>query len=150
MTKESIDGAASRNFPPNASVFNPVDVIGDATSERYAAVLEQAAQDPNVDGVLVILTPQAMTDVDKTAEVVIRTARTTTKPIITSFMGEKRCITRSAAEAASIPNFSYPELAVKAFKKLADHRPGRTSKHEEISDLLVQFRRRRARPSLPS
>jgi acetyl coenzyme A synthetase (ADP forming)-like protein len=121
MTKESITAMALK-LPPNATVFNPVDVIGDATSDRYAAVLEQAAKDPNVDGMLVILTPQAMTDIENTADVVITTSETTDKPIIASFMGEARV--RSAIKKlknASIPNFSYPELAVKAFKRLSDH-----------------------------
>ncbi len=120
MTKESITRMA-KQLPPNASIFNPVDVIGDATSERYAAVLEQASRDPNVDGILVILTPQAMTDIEKTAEVVIAAANSTPKPVVTSFMGEARvrpAINR--LKEASIPNFSSPELAVKAFKRLAD------------------------------
>jgi len=120
MTKESLLAMAPK-LPPNASVFNPVDVIGDATSERYAIVLEQAAKDPNVDAMLVILTPQAMTDMEKTAQAVIDTARTTEKPIITSFMGEKRVRAGiDMLKAALIPNFSYPELAVKAFKRLSD------------------------------
>ncbi len=121
MTKESILAVAGR-LPPNATVFNPVDVIGDATSARYAVVLEQAAQDPNVDAILVILTPQAMTDVEETARAVIAVAKTTAKPMITAFMGEARV--RSAIKLlkdASIPNFSYPELAIKAFRKLADY-----------------------------
>ena len=122
MTKAHIDAVVGK-LPLNASVFNPIDVIGDATSERYAVVLEQAAKDPNVDGILVILTPQAMTDMEKTAAAVITTAKSTEKPVITSFMGAKRV--RAGIEllkAASIPNFSYPELAVKAFKRLADQR----------------------------
>jgi len=132
MTKESIETMA-RKLPPNATVFNPVDVIGDATSERYAAVLEQAAKDPNVDGVLVILTPQAMTDIEKTADVVIATARSTDKPVITSFMGEKRVrLAIDKLKNASIPNFSYPELAVKAFKRLSDQWSWKNYKPEEL------------------
>ena len=122
MTKANIDAVISK-LPPNASVFNPIDVIGDATSERYAVVLEQAAKDPNVDGILVILTPQAMTEMEKTAVAVITTAKSTEKPVITSFMGAKRVLAGiDLLKAASIPNFSYPELAVKAFKRLADQR----------------------------
>jgi acetyltransferase len=121
MTRESIAAMAPK-LPPNATVFNPVDVIGDATSERYATVLEQAARDPNVDGMLVILTPQAMTDMENTADAIITTSRTTDKPIIASFMGEARVRTAiKKLKDASIPNFSYPELAVKAFKRLSDH-----------------------------
>jgi acetate---CoA ligase (ADP-forming) len=132
MTRESIE-AMAKSLPPNATLFNPVDVIGDAGSERYAAVLEQAAMDPNVDGILVILTPQAMTDMEKTAEAVIATAGATDKPIITSFMGEARV--RKAInmlKRASIPNFLYPELAIKAFKRLADQRLWRDYPEEEL------------------
>jgi len=139
MTKESLE-AMAKKLPPNASIFNPVDVIGDATSVRYAAVLEQAAKDPNVDAMLVILTPQAMTDMDQTADVIISTAHSTEKPIITSFMGEKRV--RSAIDklkAASIPNFSYPELAVKAFKRLADYRAWKDVVPEEINTCWYNF-----------
>ncbi len=139
MTRESIT-AMARKLPPNATVFNPVDVIGDATSERYAAVLEQATRDPNVDGILVILTPQAMTDMEKTADVVIAAARSTDKPVITSFMGEKRV--RPAIEKlkdASIPNFSYPELAVKAFKRLWDQRSWKNERPEELVTCWYNF-----------
>jgi len=132
MTKASIDGMVTK-LPMNASIFNPIDVIGDATSERYAVVLEQAAKDPNVDGILVILTPQAMTDMEKTAEAVIGTARSTEKPVITSFMGAKRVAAGiNLLKAASIPNFSYPELAVKAFKRLADQRAWQDAAVEEV------------------
>ncbi|HUI45582.1 MAG TPA: acetate--CoA ligase family protein [Nitrospirota bacterium] len=139
MTRESIETMA-RKLPPNATVFNPVDVIGDATSERYAAVLEQAAKDPNIDGMLVILTPQAMTDIEKTADVVIATAQSTDKPVITSFMGEKRV--RPAIDKlknASIPNFSYPELAVKAFKRLSDQGSWKNYKAEELITSWYNF-----------
>jgi acetyltransferase len=130
MTKETVD-ALVKLLPPNASLYNPVDIIGDATSGRYAAALEKAAADPNVDGVLVILTPQAMTDVENTAELLIKTEKTTDKPLLASFMGEARV--RSSIErlkAAGIPNFSYPETAVKAFKRLADYQAWRGRKED--------------------
>ncbi len=139
MTKESIQ-AMQAKLPPNASLFNPVDVIGDATSARYAAVLEQAVRDPYVDAVLVILTPQAMTDMEQTADAVIAAARSTDKPVIASFMGEARvrsAITR--LKNASIPNFSYPELAVKAFRRLADHRAWKNMPAEEQTETWYDF-----------
>lgn len=131
MTKEGID-AIREKLPKNASLYNPVDVIGDATSERYGAVLKQAANDSGVDAVLTILTPQAMTDVENTADVVIKTSQETEKPFITSFMGEARV--RPAVQklkSASIPNFSYPEAAVKAFKRLSDHQAWKNMGHDE-------------------
>jgi acetyltransferase len=109
-------------LPKNASLYNPVDIIGDATSDRYAAVLENTLNDPVIDGFLIILTPQSMINVEETAGVVIDTSKKTQRPLITSFMGEERV--RSSVErlkASSVTNFSYPEPAVGAFKKLFDY-----------------------------
>ena len=130
MTKETID-AIAKMLPSNASLFNPVDIVGDATSERYAVVLNNAIKDPNIDGILVILTPQAMTDVENTADIIIRTGQETGKPIITSFIGEVSV--RQSIEklkAKSIPSFSYPETAVKSFKKLCDFTTWKNSAEE--------------------
>jgi len=132
LTKETISGLTPK-LPPSASVFNPVDLIGDATSERYAAALDAGVADPYVDGVLVILTPQAMTDVDATAGHVIRIAKTTDKPVLASFMGSlsvKNAVERFKREL--LPNFSYPETAVRAFKKLVDYAAVRELKDEEV------------------
>lgn len=112
-------GALSSLLPGNASLYNPVDLIGDATAERYAAVLDHTLREPQVDGVLIILTPQATINVEDTARIVIEKAGETKKPIITSFMGEERV--RSSVgmlKASSIPNFPYPEPAVRAFQRL--------------------------------
>ncbi|MFA4828783.1 MAG: acetate--CoA ligase family protein [Thermodesulfovibrionales bacterium] len=131
MTKNTIDSIV-KLLPPNASLYNPVDIIGDATSERYAVVLDKAINDPNVDGIIVILTPQAMVDVENTAEIVINTSKKTDRPIITSFMGEMRV--RGSVEklkANFIPNFSYPETAVNAFKKLSDYNSWRNLEEEK-------------------
>lgn len=109
-------------LPKNASLYNPVDIIGDATADRYRTVFEHALTDPAVDGFLVILTPQSTINVEDTANEVIRISQKSDKPFITSFMGMERV--RSSIEllkASSIPNFSYPEPAVKAFKKLYDY-----------------------------
>ncbi|HEX8948644.1 MAG TPA: acetate--CoA ligase family protein [Dissulfurispiraceae bacterium] len=121
MSKETID-AISGLLPHTASLYNPVDLIGDATSERYAVVLQKAVQDSYVDGIVVILTPQAMTDVENTADIIIETSRATERPIIDAFMGEMRV--RDSIQKLkenSVPSFSYPEAAVRAFKRLYDY-----------------------------
>ncbi len=121
LSKETIESIV-KLLPPNASLYNPVDIIGDATSERYSVVLERALADPNVDGIIVILTPQAMVDVENTASIIIDVSKKNEKPIITSFMGEMRV--RESIERLkenSIPNYSYPESAVHAFKRLSDY-----------------------------
>ncbi len=128
MTKETIDSIADL-LPSNASLYNPVDIIGDATSERYRIVLEKAITDPNVDGVLVLLTPQAMTDVDNISNIVVNTSKETEKPIIASFIGGKRV--RSAIEemkAHRIPSFAYPEVAIRAFRRLCEFQAWRNTK----------------------
>ncbi len=135
MTKDSIDAIAPL-LPKNASLYNPVDIIGDATSERYAAVLNRAVNDPNVDGIIVILTPQAMVDVENTADIIINTSKTTGKPIISSFMGEMRV--RESADKLKqnlIANFSYPEAAVNAFKRLSDYNSWKNLEEEPKQDL---------------
>ncbi|MDH4162307.1 MAG: acetate--CoA ligase family protein [Nitrospirota bacterium] len=132
LTKETAEDLRPK-LPPSASVFNPVDLIGDATSERYAVALEAGAKDPNVDGMLVILTPQAMTDVDATAGHVLRVSQATDKPVLASFMGALRV--KNAVEQfkrASLPNFSYPETAVRAFKKLVDYAAIRDLQEDEV------------------
>ncbi len=75
------------HLPETASVHNPVDVIGDASQERYENALGAVIRDEGVDGALVILTPQSMTNALGTAEAIARIARRTAKPILCCFMG---------------------------------------------------------------
>ncbi len=119
----------SKKLPKNASLYNPVDIIGDANSERYKSVLDEAIKDPMVDGIVVILTPQAMTDVDNVAHVIVDIFKSTHKPIITCFMGGERI--KNGVEILkgnSIPNYSYPEEAVTSFKCLVDYHSWKTLK----------------------
>lgn len=121
LSKDTINILSSL-LPKNASLYNPVDIIGDATADRYAAVIENAVNDPNINGILIILTPQAVINVEDTAKIVVNASKRSDMPFITSFMGWERV--RSSVEylkSSSIPNFSYPEPAVKAFKRLFDH-----------------------------
>ncbi len=103
-------------LPPTWSHNNPIDIIGDADPQRYAKTLEIAANDPNADGMLVILTPQAMTDPTQTAELLKPYAHSTGKPVLASWMGGADV---EAGERilndAGIPNFKYPDRATKAF-----------------------------------
>jgi acetyltransferase len=109
--------AAFNSFLPAAwSHNNPIDVLGDASPERYAKAVEIAANDPASDGLLVVLTPQAMTDPTQTAEHLKPYAKLEGKPILASWMGGSDV---SAGEAilnrAGIPTFPYPDTAARAF-----------------------------------
>jgi acetyltransferase len=103
-------------LPAHWSHNNPIDVLGDADSERYARALEIAAQDPNSDGLLVVLAPQGMTDPLQIAERLKPYAKETGKPVLASWMGGSSIAAGEAVlNSAGIPTFSYPDTAARAF-----------------------------------
>ncbi len=114
--------AFNKILPPTWSHNNPVDIIGDASPDRYAAALEIAAKDPNSDGILVILTPQAMTDPTATAEKLVPYAHGLGKPVLASWMGgadvEKGDM---ILNQANIPTFAYPDSAARMFDYMAHY-----------------------------
>jgi acetyltransferase len=112
-----------RFLPDAASAANPVDVLGDAGADRYRFALQQVVNDPHVDGVLVILTPQATTDIQETARVIADIAQDASIPVLTSFMGEARVQEGTAIlDEHKIPNFPHPERAALALKALSTYR----------------------------
>ncbi len=103
-------------LPPHWSHGNPIDVLGDADATRYAKAVELALHDPQSDGVLVILTPQAMTDSAGTAEAIRSLPNLTGKPLLSSWMGGAGVDAgRGLFNAAGIPTFDYPDTAARAF-----------------------------------
>jgi acetyltransferase len=120
-------------MPDAASAHNPVDVLGDARSDRYAAAMELVAADPNVDGLLCIVTPQAMTEIVDTANAIGKLSQRTDKPILGAFMGEARAQAGIDVLASyNIPNYSFPEQAAKAFGAMRDYRVARERRLPEI------------------
>lgn len=109
-------------LPPNWSHGNPVDIIGDAQVERYQHAVAACLEDPNVDGVLTILTPQAMTKPLEAANAVIELANHYKKPLLSCWMGESQVAeSRRAFAHAKKPNFRTPEPAVEVFSYLSDY-----------------------------
>ncbi len=103
-------------LPPHWSHGNPVDVLGDADAERYAQAIEVAVNDPQTDGLMVILTPQAMTDSLGTALRLGAYAQNQEKPILASWMGGPAVESAvSVLNHAHVPTFSYPDTAARAF-----------------------------------
>ena len=106
-------------LPPHWSHGNPVDILGDATPERYAQAVEIAASDPGADGLLIILTPQAMTDSTGIAERLRNFARLGTKPILASWMGgAETAAGESILKRSGIPAFPYADTAARAFESM--------------------------------
>lgn len=111
-TKAALDEV----LPAAWSRANPIDVLGDATPERYARALELAAHDPGSDGLLVILTPQDMTDPTLTASALQGYAQLDGKPVLASWMGGASVAAGSdVLNRFEIPTFDYPDAAARAF-----------------------------------
>ena len=103
-------------LPPPWSHNNPIDILGDAEPERYAKALAIAAKDPGIDGMLVILTPQGMTNPTQIAEQLRPYASSTGKPVLASWMGGADVANgEEILNRAGIPTFPFPDTAAKAF-----------------------------------
>lgn len=106
-------------LPAPWSHANPIDVLGDAGAERYAKTLEVAAKDPNSDGLLVILTPQAMSEATQTAEQLRPFAKLQGKPILASWMGGADIAAgEMILNQAGIPTFPYPDTGARVFQSM--------------------------------
>ncbi len=107
-------------LPHTWSHGNPIDIIGDAQSDRYHAAVKACLEDPNIDGVLTLLTPQAMTKPLEAANAVIEVSSHFHKPLLTSWMGGAQVMeSRAAFKKSRIPTFRTPEPAVEVFSFLS-------------------------------
>jgi len=103
-------------LPAHWSHGNPIDILGDADSERYAKAIEIAAQDPNSDGLLVALAPQGMTNPSEIAQKLKPYAKSSGKPLLASWMGGNSVAEGEAIlNHGGIPTFPYPDTAARAF-----------------------------------
>ncbi|MEA5392600.1 bifunctional acetate--CoA ligase family protein/GNAT family N-acetyltransferase [Cyanobium gracile UHCC 0139] len=103
-------------LPEHWSRANPIDILGDADPERYERAIRLALENPDSDGLLVVLTPQAMTDPTGTAERLVALAATTTKPLLASWMGGQDVEAgERLLNAAGIATYRYPDAAVQLF-----------------------------------
>ncbi|MCF3592983.1 bifunctional acetate--CoA ligase family protein/GNAT family N-acetyltransferase [Rhodobacteraceae bacterium LMO-12] len=125
-TVETLDSI----LPPYWSKSNPVDILGDASADKYAAAIKACLDDKNLDGVLAMLTPQAMTDATAAALAVVDAVpKRTKKPVLACWMGESSVAeARQILSGAGIPDFITPERAVEAFSYLAQH-----YKHQKLA-----------------
>ncbi|MFH0925988.1 MAG: acetate--CoA ligase family protein [bacterium] len=148
--KTTIDYLRSK-LPPSAAVYNPVDIIGDARTDRYRESISTVYNDPDVDGLLVILTPQAMTEIEETAKEVVKITQTHKKTVLSSFMGEYSISQgKSILREGNVPNYLFPDEAVNTFKTMVSYnrwinRPLDTYKEYEVDkqrvkDVLIKAR----------
>ncbi|MGQ9490836.1 MAG: acetate--CoA ligase alpha subunit [Anaerolineae bacterium] len=115
--------ALQARLPAAASVANPVDVLGDALADRYAMAIEMVLADPNVSALLVVLTPQTMTQIPETAEALGRLSKVYNKPCFGAFMGDaaiKKGV--EIMRSYGVPNYQVPERAVAAIAAMWRYR----------------------------
>ncbi|PIZ12558.1 MAG: acyl-CoA synthetase [Elusimicrobia bacterium CG_4_10_14_0_8_um_filter_37_32] len=106
-------------LPKTANFNNPIDIIGDALHDRYESALKSVLKDKNVDGVIVILTPQAMTDIENIANTIVEVAKKNKKPVLTGFMGVVD-VSKGIAilERNHIPHYRFPEKSARVLRDM--------------------------------
>jgi len=127
-------------LPAYWSHGNPIDVLGDAPPDRFAGAVETVLKDKGVDAVLVILTPQAMTDPTGTAQAVSQIAARAHKPVLAAWMGGK--VVREGVQLlneAGIPTYNTPEKAVRAFMHLVSYARNLEVLYETPRDIPLEF-----------
>ncbi len=128
-------------LPPTAAVGNPVDVIGDADPDRYCKAFEILQDDPNVDAILVVVTPQNMTQPLVLAERLAR-AHHGKKPMLAAFLGGQEMVAAHARlMELNIPNYPSPERAVNALRAMCDYRAWRDRPPRVVARFPVNRRR---------
>lgn len=125
-------------LPDAASAANPVDVLGDARADRFRFALDVASSDPNVDGLLVVLTPQAMTEIEATAHAVGELSTNIDKPVLACFMGESKIKAGiDILEEYGVPNYPFPERAALAFRAMSEYREIKSRAAPEYAEFEV-------------
>jgi len=132
--------ALDQLLPPFWSHANPIDVLGDATPDRYKKTIEVLIRDDQAQGILVLLTPQAMTDPTETARQVSAFARTPGKPVLAAWMGGAAVRPgRELLQRAGVPTFDTPESAVRAFLNMVQFRRNQELLYETPAALPEDF-----------
>jgi len=111
-----------KSLPIHASLNNPVDVLGDADENRYKFALEAGLKSGQTDGIIVILTPQAMTPAERVAYIVAEARKFSDKPILAAFMGlNENSVPLRTLRKHGIPNYAFPEAAAFVLKRMHDY-----------------------------
>jgi acetyltransferase len=139
LSKETIQ-KLNNALPPDWSKSNPIDILGDATPERYSKALSICLEDKGVDGVLVIMAPQGISSPIDVAKAVGRISHQSKKPILATWMGEKEVsAARDVLEAEKVPNYRYPEDAIEVFLLMYSYTNNLQALHETPREIPQRF-----------
>jgi len=115
LSEETIK-ALNASLPHYWSKSNPVDILGDADAQRYAKAIEVTLKDTNVNGALIIYTPQGTTTPVQITKAIIKCAKKSNKPVLTAMMGSAGVAkARQLLYENQIPTYEFPEEAVKTY-----------------------------------
>jgi acetate---CoA ligase (ADP-forming) len=121
-------------LPRMASFLNPVDILGDALADRFGLALEAVLQEPTVDAAIVILTPQLMTQIEKTADIIGTLSAKYSQPVLCSFIGGSLAsVGEQKLNEYKIPSFSFPEMAIKTLSLMWQWQNWRNNQKEIVS-----------------
>ena len=138
LRQESLE-ALNKILPPFWSRSNPVDILGDASADRYRGALEICLTDDNVHGAVVVYTPQGASDPAEAAQAVINVSAKTGKPVLTSWMGEEDVAdARRLLRKNNIPTFTTPEQAIKAYLYMYQYRRNLELLYETPEELPIE------------
>ena len=114
--------ALNKCMPTNWSHNNPIDILGDATPERYRDAIIAVSKDPGVDAILIVLTPAAMTKAEEVAQIIVGIHKEIGKPISCCWLGENLVAAgRAILDAAKIPCYRSPESAIELHANIATY-----------------------------
>jgi len=139
LSSETIQALKSV-LPSYCSILNPIDILEEATVDRFQKVMEICFKDPNSDGFLIIYTPQGAADPIETARMIVELSRKTTKPILTSLMGEDNCWkARRILRKNGVPAFTTSEQAVSTFMYMYSYTKNLELLYETPEELSVEL-----------
>jgi len=134
------DQALMNVLPSYCSIMNPIDILEEATPDRFRAAMEICFKDPNSDGFLIIYTPQGVADPLSVARVIVEASKRTTKPILTSLIGEDICWkARQILRKNGIPAFTTPEQAVSTFMYMHSYTQNLELLYQTPEELSVEL-----------
>ena len=139
LSSETIEALKSE-LPSYCSILNPIDILEEATADRFRKVMEICFKDPNSDGFLVVYTPQGSAEPVETAKIILELARKVKKPILTSLMGEDDCWkARRILRKNGIPSFTTPEQAVSTFMYMNSYSKNLELLYETPEELSMEL-----------
>lgn len=139
LSNETIQALKSI-LPSYCSIINPIDILEEANAERFRKVVEICLKDPNSDGFLIIYTPQGAANPLEVAEIIIEFSKKTTKPILTSLLGEDGCRTaRQILQKNGVPSFATPEQAVSTFMYMYGYTQNLELLYQTPEELPIDF-----------